>query len=162
MFWRARSGYGKREAVDFQLYGSWDTSYGTFNFNGAATHYSKYDSEITYGTGDKYNAAGDAGFPKWRGNMYLNWVYDSWTANLSYDYIGDSKDKINGTDEKWDSWDMWNASIGYNTESFGTFTIGANNLTNEEPLLNDFGEPRSDEQYPFTGRVWYARYSIEF
>ena len=62
----------------------------------------------------------------------------------------------------YDSWDMWNASVGYNFGSWGQITIGANNLTDEDPLLNDFGTEVDEYQYPKVGRVYYAEYTLEF
>ena len=40
--------------------------------------------------------------------------------------------------------------------------VGANNLTDEDPLLDDFGVEVDEYQYSKTGRVVYAEYTLEF
>ena len=44
----------------------------------------------------------------------------------------------------------------------GVITVGANNLLDEDPLLDDLGSPVNEYQYSQVGRVMYLRYNIEF
>ena len=57
---------------------------------------------------------------------------------------------------------MLNLAVGYNFGEFGQITFGANNITDEDPLLNELGTEVAEYQYPKIGRVVYAEYTIEF
>jgi iron complex outermembrane receptor protein len=152
-----------REVVDVALSSSLDTSFGIWSANFNWSHYLNYDNEETYGTGELYNAAGTLGFPENRMNLLLRWeLGDSWFSSLNIDYIGENKSRI--SDTVWDAWTTANLTVGYATDNYGTFSVGATNLTDEDPLLDDIGGPREADGwlYDFTGRVWFARYSIEF
>jgi len=146
--------------MDYQLAGSIETGFGTFNLQLNMSNYLNYDYELTYGTGELGDAVGDLGFPEWRSNAYVAWNMGKWFANVSADYIGESKER-NG-DEKYDAWHMFNASFGYSLDKLGTIKIGANNVTDEDPLLNQFGSMADEYQYPLTGRVVYVDYTLEF
>ncbi|MFL2535946.1 MAG: TonB-dependent receptor domain-containing protein [Candidatus Azotimanducaceae bacterium] len=119
-----------------------------------------YDYELTYGTGELGDAVGTLGFPEWRSTAFVSWSLDKWFVNLSADYIGESEEKIG--DEKFDSWHILNASLGYSLDAMGTIRVGANNLTDEDPLLNEFGSMADEYQYPITGRVVYVDYTLDF
>jgi iron complex outermembrane receptor protein len=149
----------EREALDYAVNGMLSTDYGQFNMGWNATQYLNYDAERSYGTGDLYNAAGTLGFPEWRMNAYVAWSMNDMFANLAWDYIGESESSV--SDTKYKAWDLLNASVGYNFDSWGTVTFGANNVTDEDPLLDSFGTQVDEYQYPLVGRVWYLRYSIE-
>ena len=150
----------KREALDLGLAGTIDTAVGVFSLRYTGTKYLKYETEEVYGSGNLIDITGTLGFPEWRSNAQASWAWNNFFANLAWDYIGESESR--SSDDKYDSWDMWNASVGYNFGSWGQITIGANNLTDEDPLLNDFGTEVDEYQYPKIGRVYYAEYTIEF
>jgi iron complex outermembrane receptor protein len=151
-----------REVLDFAASGAWDSSFGLWSANFNWSHYLNYDAEESYGTGDLYNAVGTLGFPENRMNFLLRWeLGDSWFSSLNIDYIGESQSQISGV--KWDSWTTANLSFGYATDNYGSFTVGATNVTDEDPILNDTtGEMVEELLYDHTGRVWFARYSVEF
>ena len=152
-----------REVVDFQASTSFDTGFGLWSADFNWSHYLNYDAEESYGTGDLYNAAGVLGLPDNRMSFLLRWeLGDSWFSSLNVDYIGESNSRI--SDAYWDSWTTANMTVGYATDNFGTFTVGATNLTDEDPPLDDIGQPKEQDGYLYgwTGRVWFARYSIEF
>ena len=50
----------------------------------------------------------------------------------------------------------------YNLDSMGIIKIGATNLTDEDPLLDETGQMADEYQYPLTGRVVYVDYTLEF
>ena len=150
----------KREALDLGLAGTIDTSFGVFSLRYTGTKYLKYETEEVYGNGNLIDITGTLGFPEWRSNAQASWAFNNFFANLAWDYIGESESR--SSDDKYDSWDQLNASVGYNFGSWGQITIGANNLTDEDPLLNDFGTEVDEYQYPKVGRVYYAEYTIEF
>ena len=151
-----------REVLDLQASGSLDTSFGLWSANFNWSHYLNFDSEVSYGTGDLFNAVGTLGFPENRMNFLLRWeLGDNVFSSLNIDYIGESTSNIDG--ETWDGWTTANLSVGYATDSWGTFTVGATNLTDEDPILDEgTGAPVEEYLYSQVGRVWFARYSIEF
>ena len=149
-----------REALDLGLAGTIDTAFGMFSLRYTGTKYLKYETEEVYGNGNLIDVAGTLGFPEWRSNAQVSWNWNNFFANVAWDYIGESESR--SSDESYDSWDMWNASVGYNFGSWGQLTLGANNLTDEDPLLNEFGTEVDEYQYPKVGRVYYAEYTIEF
>jgi iron complex outermembrane receptor protein len=149
----------EREAIDYAVNGMLSTDYGQFNMGWNGTQYLNYDAERSYGSGDLYDAAGTLGFPEWRMNAYVAWSMGNMFANLAWDFIGESESST--SDTKYDSWDLFNASVGYNFDSWGTVTLGANNVTDEDPLLDSFGTQVDEYQYPLIGRVWYLRYTLE-
>jgi len=150
----------KREALDLGLAGTIDTAFGVISLRYTGTKYLKYETEEVYGEGNLIDVTGTLGFPEWRSNAQASWAWNNFFANLAYDFIGESESR--SSDDKYDSWDMWNASVGYNFGSWGQITIGANNLTDEDPLLNYFGTEVDEYQYPKVGRVYYAEYTLEF
>jgi len=147
------------QALDFALSGGFETGFGDFGIQAHASYYINYDAEVSYGTGELYNAAGDLGLPRWRANVLLPWNLGDWFASLNYDFIGSSKSSI--SDVKWDSWGIFNLQAGYNFEKYGTFTVGANNLFNEDPILNSLGAPVDEYMYSQVGRVMFVRWSID-
>ena len=149
----------EREALDYSVNGMFSTEYGQFTTGWNATQYLNYDAEVSYGTGDLYDAVGVLGFPEWRMNAYVAWTMNNMFANLAWDFIGESESST--TDTEYDSWDVLNASVGYNFDSWGTLTFGANNVTDEDPLLDAQGVMVDEYQYPLVGRVLYLRYTLE-
>ena len=150
----------KREALDLGLAGTIDTAFGVFSLRYTGTKYLKYETEEVYGNGVLLDIVGTLGFPEWRSNVQATWAWNNFFANAGWDFIGESESRAG--DEKYDSWDQLNASVGYNFGEWGQITIGANNITDEDPLLNDFGTEVAEYQYPKVGRVVYAEYTIEF
>lgn len=149
----------KRTALDFKLSGSYDTPFGTVNGQLNSTRYLTYDSEVSYGTGDLYNAAGSLGFPKWRSNLQLGWNMDSYFANVNFNYIGKSNDR--NSSDAYPGWTQINLSLGYDFDKYGTVTVGATNLADKAPVLDSVGGEADQYLYPNTGRVVFARYSVE-
>ena len=150
----------EKDGLDFFVKGSIETGFGNFLFAMNASKYLSYDYELTYGTGELGDAAGTLGFPEWRSNGYVSWTMDSWNAALSVDYIGESEAKIG--DDTYDGWHTINASVGYDVGSYGSIELGASNITDEDPLLDAGGYMVDEYQYPITGRVIYAEYTLEF
>ena len=149
-----------REVVDMGLSTSYDTAMGVFSGSVSASYYLNYDAEVSYGTGDLYDATGGLGFPEWRTNMIFSWELSEWFSTLNVDYIGENQSVISGV--KWDSWTVANLAFGYTMDTYGTVTIGANNIMNEDPILNQIGEPVDEYTYNNLGRIFYVRYSVEF
>ncbi len=149
-----------RQVVDMTLSTSYDTSMGVFGGSFSASYYLNYDAEVSYGTGDLYDATGSLGFPEWRTNMIVSWELSEWFSTLNVDYIGENQSVISGV--KWDSWTVANLAFGYTMDTYGTVTIGANNILNEDPVLDRLGFPVDEYTYNNLGRIFYVRYSVEF
>lgn len=149
-----------REAMDLSLQGDIATNFGSFFLLYNATYYMNYDTERTYGTGELFNAAGTLGFPEWRTSFVGRYNYQDFQVNLGWDRIGESESSV--SDVEYDAWDVINASVAYDMNENGVITVGANNLLDEDPLLDDFGSPVDEYQYSQVGRVMYVRYNVEF
>ena len=151
----------QRQSVDLALDGTIHESddYGTFGFRGEATKYLKFETETEFGSGILGDAVDTLGFPEWRSSALISWTMGNWGANISTSYIGESE---SGSGEvKWDSWKEHNLNVSYNFNELGEITLGANNLTNEDPLLDSSGSMADEYQYPILGRVIYLDYTIE-
>ena len=147
-------------AVDFALSGGFETGIGDFSIQANTSYYINYDAEVSYGTGDIYNAAGTLGLPKWRANALFSWYLGDIFASVNWDYIGSQKSNI--FDEKWASWSIFNAQVGYSFDKWGTFTLGANNVFDEDPILDDVvGAPVDPFMYSSVGRVIFVSYRVD-
>ena len=146
------------QALDWALSGGYETGWGDFGMQAHATYYLNYDAEVSYGTGELYDAAGTLGLPEWRANLLLPWNMGDWFASINWDYIGESKSQI--SDVKWKAWSQFNIQAGYSFETYGTFTVGANNAFNKKPIRDQTGNV-SESLYPNIGRVWFVRYSVD-
>ena len=74
---------------------------------------------------------------------------------------GHFADECARTEVQWDSWKEHNLNVSYDFSEYGELTVGANNLTNEDPLLDASGSQADEYQYPILGRVVYVDYTIE-
>jgi len=146
------------QALDFALSGGFDTGWGDFGISAHASYYLNYDTEVSFGTGDLQDSTGDLGLPKWRANVILPWNMGDWFASVNWDFIG-PQDAFIG-DEHWDSWSQFNMQAGYNFEKYGTFTVGANNIFDKDPITSLAGNV-DENQYPNVGRVVFVRWSID-
>jgi iron complex outermembrane receptor protein len=151
----------QRKSVDFALDGTiWESDeFGTFDLRTEATKYLTYETEAQFGSGILGDAVDTLGFPEWRSAVLLSWNMGNWGANVSTSYIGESE---SGSGEvQWDSWKEHNLNVSYDFNEYGAVTIGANNLLNEDPLLDASGSQADQYQYPILGRVVYLQYTIE-
>ena len=149
-----------RESVDLGINGTIDTDdFGSFRFRSEATKYLKYETEAQFGTGILGDAVDTLGFPEWRSNATVSWTMGNWSAAFSADYIGESESSSG--EVKWDSYKTYNLNASYDLSDYGSVTIGANNLTNEDPLLDAFGSQADEYQYSIIGRVIYMQYTVE-
>jgi iron complex outermembrane receptor protein len=151
----------QRKSVDFALDGTvWESDeYGKFRFRSEATKYLTFETETQFGSGILGDAVNSLGFPEWRSAALLSWTMGNWGAAISTSYIGESE---SGSGEvKWDSWKEHNLNVSYDFNEYGEVTLGANNLLNEDPLLDSSGSQADQYQYPILGRVIYLSYTIE-
>lgn len=160
--------------IDIQINGDIESDVGTF------TPYFFISQSLTYEQQAYYRGAvqDTAGFnlqPELRMNMGLGYQTGPHSADVSLEYIGESgaddSIEISGTtaklvtsSEKLDAWTGINASYSYDAGKYGKFKIGANNLTDEDPILSPSGTYDGDypDLYDNTGRLIYTEYSVEF
>jgi len=148
------------ESMDYAVNGTFETNnWGSFAVRGNATQYLTYEYEASFGEGDIADAAGTLGFPEWRAGVAMSWSKDKWFATFASDFIGSSENKV--SEVEYSSYTTHNASVGYDLEEYGTVKIGASNLTNKDPLLNQFGAQADEYQYDNTGRVIFVEFSID-
>jgi outer membrane receptor protein involved in Fe transport len=92
--------------------------------------------------------------------MLFDWELGDWFASLNWDYIGSSESRFG--DETWGSWNIFNVQAGYTFDNIGTFAVGANNVLDEDPILDAVGANVDEYTYDQTGRVIFVRYTAEF
>ena len=148
----------ERNGIDLTVNGMVETKYGSFLIGGDIAHYLNYDEELSYGTGNLYNAAGTLGFTKWRANALIRWSMDDYFASLSWNYIGSSESNESG--EQYPQWDVFNARVGYDLGERGTVGLTVRNLLDRNPLLDD-GSMVNEYIYDLSGRVVTLTYSVE-
>ena len=151
----------QRKSVDFALNGNIYTSdeYGSFDFRGEATKYLEFETEAQFGSGILGDAVDSLGFPEWRSSALVSWQMNNWSANFSTSYIGESESSSG--EVRWGSWKEHNLNVSYDFNGMGELTIGANNLLNDDPLLDASGSQADEYQYPILGRVIYVGYTVE-
>jgi iron complex outermembrane receptor protein len=120
--------------------------YGQFNARFNATYLSDYteitnnadgSQTVTDRTGTITNETFQRAFPEWRSNLRVGWTRDSWSAGVAFRWV-DSV--LQPTGNTLNSEVFTDVNVSYNTgtadEGF-TFTIGANNILDNEPAICD-------------------------
>ncbi len=158
--------------VDIQLHSSFDTGWGYFDLSVL------YALQLSY----KENAYYDGGFqdtrnfenkPDTRAQASISWVYGDHAINLTANYIGrhaaENNDLdldtgvITPSDEKYDAWIMGSLSYGYDAGKWGHIRVGANNITNEDPVINPIDPfAGTSRLYDKLGRVIFVEYDKRF
>jgi len=75
----------------------------------------------------------------------------------------EEQDPVNGvmtaSQEEFDSWTTANLSYSFDAGDWGQLRIGANNVTDEDPVLDPSEDvPSTPNLYDYTGRVIYIDY----
>ncbi|MFC1702630.1 TonB-dependent receptor domain-containing protein, partial [Pseudomonadota bacterium] len=152
------------QSLDMALNGGFTTGFGDFGVNFNATYYIKYEDEITYGgdIGDYsgFYVNGGITVPEWKTNMLATWNLNDWFASLNWNFVGSSKD-FSGGSFKYKNFSLFNLQGGYTFDKYGTFTVGANNVFNEEPQFDNVGNNADENLYPNIGRVLFVKWSID-
>ncbi|MCQ8877118.1 TonB-dependent receptor [Pseudoalteromonas shioyasakiensis] len=155
------------EGLDLTLYGSVDTSVGTFRYNSVNTFTLSYDQEVG---GRVYNTAGWSGQPDYKSNTTLSWSLDehsfawnlNYTASTSEDEVPDADTGILVQEGELDDWLIHNITYSYDAGDYGTVRLSVNNLTNEDPVLDSAGEYTNPDLYNNYGRDYRVTYTISF
>ena len=157
--------------IDALLSSSFDTGIGLFDLH---AFYSKQLSfkKNAYYKGSYQDTRNFPGSPDTRAQAGISWRLGDHAVSLVASYIGkhaveSEQDPVTGVlnvlDEEWDSWTTANLSYAYDAGDFGRIRVGANNLTDEDPVLDPTqGLPGSLSLYDYTGRVVFVEYRKTF
>ena len=158
--------------IDLQLASSFDTSFGYFDAALFWSHQLEF-KQNAYFRGGLQDTAGFNLQPQNRAQASATWSMENHAVDLVVNFIGehsemDEVDEDTGTlttsAEKLDTWTTANMAYRFDAGEWGQLKIGANNITNEEPVMDFEGKYARDhyDLYDSLGRVWYAEYRITF
>ncbi len=165
---RFNAAVSETDGVDVSVTWDLDTDLGTFIIGNESTFVNTYDLQATAG-GPTIEGAGKRNdtntlanpIPELRSNTSVGWFRDNHAINFIARYI-DEYEEDNGN--KVDDWWVFDLQYNYQFNAFGgdaTATIGALNLTDEEPPevtggTNEFGY--DTKTHDPRGRMLYARF----
>ena len=103
----------------------------------------------------------------------INWDLGDFGVDFLLDYIGPHSEEDNVDEDTGilttssvdlDSWTIANLSFRYDAGNFGLFRIGANNITDEDPVLDKDGKYARAHYnlYNSLGRVYFVEYKVGF
>jgi len=158
--------------VDFQWASTFDTGMGFFDLGLFWSHQLEY-KQNAYFRGGFQDTAGFNVQPQNRAQGSIIWSLGDHAVDLIVNYIGEhsEEDNVDATtgvlttsDINLDSWTTINMSYRFDAGEWGRLKIGANNLTNEDPILDKNGKyDRSHyDLYDSLGRVVYVEYRKTF
>ncbi len=160
--------------IDIQVNGDIDTDVGTFTPFLFLSQSLTYKQQV-YFKGPVQDTAGFSFQPELRMNLGTGWSMGPHSVDFLMEYIGDyaaddtieinnGKAELVPSDEKLDTYTVFTASYTYDADKYGKFTIGATNLTDEDPVLDSEGKYTDSlvDLYDNTGRVVYTKYTVEF
>lgn len=156
------------EGVDVSLAGSFETSFGDFSVNWNNSFVLDYTEEQVGGA-ESQNSAGWEGQPDYKSVFTTIYrVSDhsfSWNMNYTSSTYADEDAINNGSvlvpEGDLDSWLIHNINYTYDIGNFGAISLAVNNLTDEDPVLND-GKFENSNLYNNYGREYRASYTLRF
>jgi iron complex outermembrane receptor protein len=163
----------KQEAsgLDLLLNSTFDTRFGFFDLR-AFYSYQLSFKENAFFRGGYQDTRNYDGRPDTRAQVSVSWNYGDHAAHIVGNYIGrhaadEEFDPENGlisrSPEMYDDWLTTSVSYGYDAKSWGVFRIGANNVFDEDPVINPvWDEPGPSDLYDKIGRVIFVEYKKTF
>jgi iron complex outermembrane receptor protein len=157
--------------IDVLLSSNFDTAWGYFDLH---AFYSKQLSfkENAYYKGSYQDTRNFPGQPDTRAQAGINWSLGDHSVSLVGTYIGrhatdEEQDFATGvlsaSDLLYDSYTMANLSYGYDAGRLGYIRVGANNVTDEDPVLDPTqGVPATLNLYDYIGRLVFVEYRKTF
>lgn len=157
--------------LDVLLSSSFDTGFGLFDLHG---FYSKQLSfkENAYYKGSYQDTRKFPAQPDTRAQLGVSWSLDDHSVSLVGSYIGrhstdEDQDIDSGvmtrSEQQYDDYYTANLSYSYDAGDWGQIRVGANNVTDEDPVLDPTqGVPSTLNLYDYTGRVVFAEYRKTF
>ncbi len=133
-----------------------ESSLGQFRFNSETAYFFKYE-EDSYIGGPVQDKAGWELKPEYRTQFTTSWSLDNHGFTWNMDFIpstngGETPQNINGqitgklekTGEDLDSFLIHNLTYSYDADTWGEYTLGVRNVTDEDPVLNNSGKYAKD------------------
>jgi iron complex outermembrane receptor protein len=154
--------------IDFQWHSMFDTGAGLIDLGLFWSHQLSYDQNA-YFRGGVQDTAGFHEQPTDRMQASAIWEMGDFAVDLIINYIGphseeDNVDEVTGvlttSNVDVDSWTTANLAFRWDGGKFGRIKIGANNITDEDPVLDKDGKYDRDfyDLYDPLGRVYYLEY----
>ena len=158
--------------IDMQLRSSFDTGFGVFDLAAFVSYQLEY-KQNAYFKGGFQDTAGFFLQPQTRAQASALWSRGDHAVDLIVNFIGehsseDNVDEQTGvlttSDINLDSWTTANLAYRYDAGNLGRIKIGANNVTNEDPVLDIEGKYATGfpDLYDALGRVYYVEYRKAF
>lgn len=109
------------------------------------------------------NLIGTYSTPEYRANLGNVWTIADFAVVWNVNYIHGYDDARSNPEEAIESWTTHDLQFVWNTPWNGQIAVGATNVTDEDPVLND-NETRGFDfnLYDGYGRITYARYTQSF
>jgi iron complex outermembrane receptor protein len=157
--------------VDVMLSSSFDTNFGLFDLNAFYSRQLAFKQNAYY-KGSYQDLRNFEGLPDTRAQLGINWRFSDHSVSLVANYIGRhaadwEQDYATGVliaaEEKFDAYVAGNLSYAYDAGDWGRIRIGANNVTDEDPVLNPLWQtPATLNLYDYVGRVIFVEYRKTF
>ena len=157
--------------LDVMLSSSFDTAIGMFDLH---AFYSKQLAfkQNAYYKGSYQDLRNFEGRPDTRAQLGINWRLGDHSVNLVANYIGrhaaeEQQDYATGvltaSEEQYDAYIAGNLAYAYDAGDRGRIRIGANNVTDEDPIINPiWSAPATMNLYDYVGRVVFVEYRNTF
>lgn len=143
--------------IDMQITTNFDLGPGRFTSSVFATYLMSYEVD----SGE--DAAGEEGLPEWRANWSNQFVFGDFSFAAIVNYIDGQSTALSNTQPSVDSWTTLDLQANWFSPWGGQFTIGADNVTDEDPPLDPgYGDGFNFDLYDGYGRVVYGRYTQTF
>jgi len=116
----------------------------------------------------EYDRAGYYGRAQYRFNTALTYMIDAYSVNLALRYIDGYLGESNEDEFAGRSFPALSSStevdlgVHYQTESYGSIKVGARNLFDRMPAVEDWFQGFDTENHNIYGRVLFADYSVKF
>ena len=158
--------------IDFQWNSLFDTSFGMWALNAFWSHQLEYKVNA-YFNGGFQDTAGFYLQPQDRAQGSIIWDLGDFGVDIILNYIGehseeDNLDQTTGvlttSSNNLDSWTTMDMAFRWDGGAYGQFKIGANNVTDEDPVLDIQGKYADGfaNLYDAIGRVYFIEYKKAF
>lgn len=158
--------------IDLQLASTWDTNAGIFDARLFWSYQMEY-KQNAYFRGGFQDTAGFNLQPDTRAQAAATWSRGNNAVDLVVNYIGghseqdfvdDATGALTTSSSDLDSWTTANMAYRYDGGNWGQVKIGANNITDEDPVFdrsNKYGDGH-ENLYDAIGRVYFLEYRKSF
>jgi iron complex outermembrane receptor protein len=164
---------GKLEVsgIDLQWASSFDTRAGYLDLGLFWSHQLEY-KQNAYFNGGFQDTAGYHLQPQNRAQASAIWSMGDFAVDLIVNYMGEHSEEdfvddsgvLTTSAVKLDSWTTMNLALRYDAGEWGRLKLGANNLTDEDPVLDKEGKYADEfpNMYDSLGRVIFVEYRKTF